>query len=202
MKPSKLLFSLLFLHIITIANAQDTTRTKRPQVISLNKVNVFIPSIGLEREQKISRTSTLSIGINYQYTFLREYVPYVNYSNGGSGYYLSSAGVKTNTKLKPVPGASINYRYYYNLDKRAAEQKSIIKNSANYIGLDFGGIFPRMFNENNQYDYQLMITPNWGVQRNQNKEGNFEFAIGPSVVINPYETALGLGFKVGFSITF
>lgn len=104
--------------------------------------------------------------------------------------------------MKPVPGTSINYRYYYNLDKRAAQQKNTVKNSANYIGLDFGAIFPRMFNENNQYDYQLMITPNWGVQRNQNKNGNFEFAIGPALVINPYEVLLGVGLKVGASIVF
>ena len=200
MKLSKVLLLLLFSHIIIIANGQDTTKIQQPQIVSLNKINIFVPSIGLEREQKISKFSTLSIGVNYQYTFLREYSPYINYSPSSNGYQIQDQGVNVNTKLKAVPGASINYRYYYNVDKRVSQQKSILKNSANYIAVDLGAIFPRMFNENNQYDYQLMITPNWGIQRNQNKNGNFEFAIGPSLVINPYEVLLGVGFKVGASI--
>ena len=202
MKLSKLLLTLFFSHTIIIANGQDTTKIQRPQIVSVNKINIFVPSIGLEREQKMSKFSTLSIGVNYQYTFLREYSPYINYSPSSNGYQIQDQGVNVNTKVKAVPGASINYRYYYNVDKRASQQKSILKNSANYMGVDLGAIFPRMFNENNQYDYQLMITPNWGIQRNQNKNGNFEFAIGPSLVINPYEVLLGVGFKLGASIIF
>lgn len=94
MNLSKFLFSLLFSLIFSLANGQDTTKIVLPEVVSLNKVNIFIPSLGLEREQKIGRTSTLSVGINYQFTFLREYNAYINYSYGSGGYYISDIGVK------------------------------------------------------------------------------------------------------------
>ncbi len=196
MKPSKLLISLLFILAFELANGQDTTKTPIPEVVSLNKVNIFIPSLGLEREQKLTATTTLTLGINYQFTFLREYIPYMNYN----GYSLTNQGVATNSKLKAVPGANLNYRYYYNLDVRHAKNKSTLNNTADYIGLDFGAVFPKMFNEKNQYNYQIAITPNWGIQRTQNKNANFEFAVGPSLVINPYEVLLGVGIKVGASI--
>ncbi|WP_461788321.1 hypothetical protein [Pedobacter sp.] len=209
MKPSKTLLKLSFALLCSIlplmGYAQQDTSKKTEQlneVTSLNKISIYLPSVALEREQKISRSSTLSLGINYHFTFLRSY--YLSYDYYFSGGYVQTSNYKmaSNSKLKAVPGANLNYRYYYNLDKRVAKNKNIANNSANYIGLDVASIFPTLIDQKNQYDYQIMITPNWGVQRNASLTVNGEFAIGPSLVINPYETLIGIGLKAGFSFRF
>lgn len=187
---------------VNFVNGQDIAKTQATGVVSLNKINVFIPSIGLEREQKMSRFSTLSLGVNYQYAILREYFPYVHYSQGANGYSLVAKGVNVNSRLKTVPGANLNYRYYYNLEKRNARNKSTVNNTGNYVGLDVGAVFPRMFDKSNLYNYQIAITPNWGLQRNENKNVNFEFAVGPSLVFNPYEIMLSIALKLGVSILY
>lgn len=187
----------------SICFGQDTmVKTSRPEVKSLNKISLNFLGVALEREQKISRTSTLSLGINYQFTFLRSY--YVIYDYYPSEIYMiaSNGRVTHDSKLKAVPGASINYRYYYNLNERAAKGKNTNNNSASYLSMDVASIFPRLSDKSNQYDYQLSITPNWGIQRNVATTANGEFAIGPSIIINPYETLLGIGFKAGFSFLF
>jgi len=187
----------------SICFGQDTiAKTSRPEVKSLNKISLYFPGVALEREQKISRTSTISLSINYQFTFLRSY--YIIYDYYPSGIYMiaSNGRVTHDSKLKAVPGASINYRYYYNLNERAAKGKNTNNNSASYLSMDVASIFPRLSDKSNQYDYQLSITPNWGIQRNVAKTANGEFAIGPSIIINPYETLLGIGLKAGFSFLF
>lgn len=196
---SILLTSLLYL---SICFGQDTTKISRPKVKTLNKISIYLPGVALEREQKISRSSTLSLGINYQFTFLRSYYLMFDYFPSGNYMVASNGRVAHDSKLKAVPGANLNYRYYYNLDKRAAKNKNIDNNSASYIGLDVASIFPRLIDKTNQYNYQIMITPNWGIQRNASLIANGEFAIGPSLVINPYETMLGIGLKAGFSFRF
>ncbi|RYG15884.1 MAG: hypothetical protein EOO07_14415 [Chitinophagaceae bacterium] len=134
--------------------------------------------------------------------FLRSY--YLSYDYYFSGGYVQTSNhkIESHSKLIGVLGANINYRYYYNLDKRVAKNKKIDNNSANYIGLDVASVFPKLTDKTNQYDYQIMVTPNWGLQRNASVFVNGEFAIGPSLVINPYETALGIGLKAGFSFRF
>lgn len=196
------LVSLFLLHI-SICFGQDTiAKTSRPEVKSLNKISIYFPGVALEREQKISRTSTISLGINYQFTFLRSYyILSKGYYANGTLYY-GNPKLEHTSKLKALPGASINYRYYYRLDKRAAKNKNTSNNSASYLSMDVASIFPRLSDKSNQYDYQLSITPNWGIQRNVAKTANGEFAIGPSIIINPYETLLGVGLKAGFSFLF
>lgn len=209
MKPSKTLLNLslalLLLSFSLVSYAQiDTTKKslQLSEVKSLNKISLFLPGVALEREQKISRSSTLSLGINYQFTFLRSY--YLSYDYYFSGGYVQTSNhkIESHSKLIGVLGANINYRYYHNLDKRVAKNKKIDNNSANYIGLDVASVFPKLTDKTNQYDYQIMVTPNWGLQRNASVFVNGEFAIGPSLVINPYETALGIGLKAGFSFRF
>ena len=205
MTPSKTLFLNLLVSLLftNTCFAQDiTTKTSLPEVKSLNKISLYFPGVALEREQKISRTSTISLGINYQFTFLRSYYIWnISYYANGIPYY-GNAKLEHTSKLKALPGASINYRYYYNLNKRAAKGKNTNNNSASYLSMDVASIFPKLSDKSNQYDYQLSITPNWGIQRNVAKTANGEFAIGPSIIINPYETLLGVGLKAGFSFLF
>lgn len=209
MKPSKTLaFSLtLIIAIFSFSSSVfgQTNQSESQQlreVKSINKFGVFFPGLSLEREQKISKSSTISFGVNYQLHFLRSY--YLSYDYYFSGGYVQTSNHKitSDSKLKAVPGASVSYRFYYNLDKRAENNRKTDYNSGNYVGLEVSSIFPRMFNNENDYDYQIMITPNWGIQRNPGKSTNGEFAIGPALVINPYETVLSLGLKAGFAYTF
>lgn len=209
MKLSRTLLKHSFIFLISLISlqsyAQQDTTKRNPQpreVRSINKLGVFFPGLSLEREQKISKSSTISFGVNYQLHFLRSY--YLSYDYYFSGGYVQTSNHKIsyNSKLKAIPGASVSYRYYYNLEKRAENNRKTDYNSGNYLGLEVSSMFPRMFDKQNDYDYQIMITPNWGIQRNPGKSTNGEFAVGPALVINPYETVLSLGLKAGFAYTF
>ena len=102
------LYTLLFsVFCVFITNAQ-TTSVKKNQF----KFNFLTP--GIEYERGLDKKSTISLN-------------------------LSTGMLSTNTFLKKrlalYPTADVQYKYYFNLSKRASKQKRTLENSGNYISI-------------------------------------------------------------------
>lgn len=188
-------FSLLLicLAILGKAKAQDSTKTVQPaEVKSLNKIRLNLLSLNYEREQKIGQLTTVYVGAGLAGTFLIEY----NYNN------ISGSDTKTYFDLSPNLYAGI--RKYYNFENRIKKGKKTINNASNYFGLDVASYFKPLLKEGNvnQYnvvDWEIGITPQWGIQRSIGKKTNFELSLGPTVRINKYDTYFGVDGRIGFS---
>jgi len=190
-KTLLLLFTSLFFFIQT--HAQDSTKTTQPtEVKSLNKIRLNLLSLHYEREQKIGKLTTAYIGAGIAGTFLIEY----NYN------FMAGGDTKTYFDLSPSLYAGI--RKYYNFENRIKKGKKTINNASNYFGLDVASYFSPLLKEGNinQYnviDFEIGITPQWGIQRSIGKKTNFELSLGPTVRINKYQTYFGVDGRIGFS---
>ena len=184
---------LICLAIFGKANAQDSTKTIQPtEVKSLNKIRLNLLSLNYEREQKIGKLTTAYIGAGLAGTFLIEY----NYN------YMSGGQTKTYFDLAPNLYAGI--RKYYNFENRIKKGKKTINNASNYFGLDVASYFKPLLKEGNisQYNvvnWEIGITPQWGIQRSIGKKTNFELSLGPTMRVNKYETYFGFDGRIGFS---
>ncbi|MGN8058142.1 hypothetical protein ACTJKN_17810 [Pedobacter sp. 22163] len=184
---------LICLAIFGKAKAQDSTKVEQPtEVKSLNKIRLNLLSLHYEREQKIGKLTTAYVGAGVAGTFLLEY----NYN------YNSGSDTKTYFDLSPNMYAGI--RKYYNFENRIKKGKKTINNAANYFGLDVATYFSPLLKEGNinQYnviDFEIGITPQWGIQRSIGKKTNFELSLGPNMRINKYQTYFGIDGRIGFS---
>ncbi|MDQ0969710.1 hypothetical protein QFZ20_005113 [Flavobacterium sp. W4I14] len=184
---------LICLAIFGKAKAQDSTKVEQPtEVKSLNKIRLNLLSLHYEREQKIGKLTTAYVGVGVAGTFLLEY----------SYNYKSGSDTKTYFDLSPNMYAGI--RKYYNFENRIKKGKKTINNAANYFGLDVATYFSPLLKEGNinQYnviDFEIGITPQWGIQRSIGKKTNFELSLGPTIRINKYQTYFGVDGRIGFS---
>ena len=150
----KLLLFPLFIFICTSVHAQETERTWR--------LNIINP--GIEYEQPVSSKSTISfnIGVGYSGSY-----PELGNTSGTGGLYAFA------------PFTDLQFKRFYNLEKRAFQNKPTGNNSGNFISMRFrmrGKSIEDNFNRYANYDFA--IGPTWGIQR---KYGNFHFLldIGP-----------------------
>jgi hypothetical protein len=184
---------LICLAIFGKAKAQDSTKVEQPtEVKSLNKIRLNLLSLHYEREQKIGKLTTVYGGAGLAGTFLIEY----NYN------YM--AGSETRTYFDLAPNAYAGIRKYYNFENRIKKGKKTINNASNYFGLDVATYFSPFFkggniNQYNVIDFEIGITPQWGIQRSIGKKTNFELSLGPTIRINKYETYFGVDGRIGFS---
>ena len=123
-----------------------------------------------------------------------------------AGYFMNS---KTGFILAPV--FTVEPRWYYNLDKRVAKNKSVLNNSGNFISLNIK-YHPDWFviskHGNIKVRNQISIIPTWGIRRNLGKHFNYETGIGLGYVryfeteglfLNKKgEAALNLHIKIGY----
>ena len=88
-----------------------------------------------------------------------------------------------------VPVIRVEPRWYYNLEKRQSQSKSIEGNSGNFLALQTS-YHPNWFNisnyENIKIVNQISVIPTWGIKRNIGKHFT-------------YETGIGLGFRYYFA---
>lgn len=108
------------------------------------------------------------------------------------------------------PMVVLEPRYYYNLDKRAGKQKSISKNSGNYITLSVA-YAPDLFyitNNDSRTNYlpELFIAPTWGIRRHIGNNFNYEAGIGAGYVHYhnklPSDTNFGINVHLRIGYTF
>lgn len=110
----KKLISLFLLTTLlsTIVHAQDTEHVWR--------INVINP--GIEFEQPVTSKSTISlnVGIGYSGSY-----PELSSTSGTGGLYAFA------------PFADLQFKRFYNLEKRAYKNKTTAHNSGNFISLRF-----------------------------------------------------------------
>lgn len=120
-------------------------------------------------------------------------------------------GIFGGNGLVMVPTFTVEPRWYYNLNKRLEQQKTIAKNSGNYATLQLSYI-PDWFVvskfENLSVPHQITIIPTWGLKRTALKHLTYEFAagLGYGYVFNKNasfkfnsEVAINLLLRIGYS---
>jgi hypothetical protein len=153
------IYIVVFLLFLTILNctANDTIAN----TIKHRKISLINP--GLEFELPLQRKTSLILnpGIGYK-------ISYPNTSDFTSSGWLYLI----------APFVDIQYRYYYNLDKKYKKTDNN-NNSANFIsvkGLYRGKEFTSNFTRTTDNDYSISL--NWGLQRVKNKT-YYNLNIGP-----------------------
>lgn len=127
-----------------IVNAQDAS------VRSLSKIEAGLGGVGLGYEAKLSKRLTIDV------------------AGGIGGVYVVKEGlieysVFRDDRWRTALYASVNPRFYYNLEKRVASEKDISNNSANYLGVKVKAAFgDKLFNA-------VLINGHWGLQRSLGK---------------------------------
>ena len=101
-----------------------------------------------------------------------------------------------------VRGAlGVEYRYYYNLAKRAQKGKNTRKNSANFISVDLQEYTSGLYSHNMDTKNIILLTPSWGLRRVYRNNLYIEFNAG--IVVGCQGTDFGMAptanFKFGYS---
>lgn len=131
---------------------------------NLYKVNLLTPSI--ESELGLTKKTTLDLKL-------------------GTGLQISG-GTGRKTDWSFFPFAELQYRYFYNLEKRVSKNKRTTNNSGNYVALSTAIHSGKsMFgNANYAEKYFAGIGPVWGMQRSYKSGFSLNLSGG-----------LGLGFS-------
>jgi hypothetical protein len=141
----------------TICFSQTGPSLSMPSVRTLKKIMVGHDS-GFEWEQKLGRTTTLSV-----------------FAGIGVGFATSEFGVDAlNTKIIAGPTSYIAFKKYYNLDQRLKKGKPVANNSGNF----FIGHVEVYFPVKNQNYLGLLFSQGWGIQRSISRRINFELQLG------------------------
>jgi len=113
------------------------------------RINFLNP--GVEYELALGQKSTLSAGLGIAYGG-----SYPDLSGNGSGFiYLIS------------PFLDVQYKRFYNFEKRLAKNKNIAHNSGNFLSARIytrGETIESNFSRTSNYDFA--VGPTWGIQRN------------------------------------
>ena len=138
--------------------------------------------------EQVFKLTILSPGIGYevpvgkfQTVFLHGYVGF----NGGYSY---SDAMGSSSYFYLEPTASVEYRYYYNFEKRQESGKRIAKNSANYLSPFFRtGIARRYWvNESGYVEHNgravHTVGAVWGLQRNYKSHFSLDLNIGAGYI--------------------
>ena len=111
-----------------------------------------------------------------------------------------------------TPVLTLEPRWYYNLENRAAKNKNIQKNSGNFIALKTS-YNPDLFTISNADNLrvidQLSIIPKWGIKRTYSDHLTFETGIGIGQVFyfgkssdylaKKSDVALDLHLRIGYT---
>lgn len=184
----KIQLSIIFFLVIFTSNSQSTSVEK-----SIYGIQTGVLGIWGYREVKLSRELAL-----------REELGFDTGIFGGSFY------PKTGYLIVPV--LTLEPRWYYNLEKRHSNSKSIAGNSGNFLSLQTS-FRPNWFSisnyENIKIVNQISVIPTWGIRRNLGKHFNFETGIGLGVryyfaknqgyINNVSKAAINLNLRVGYN---
>lgn len=152
--------SILLLSL-TISISSFSQDKKNVDVTDVFKINFFDP--GISYEKRIGQQQTL-----YGKAFLSTSV-FIGYS--------SSLGNMSSVDIYPALG--LQYRYYYNGNKRASRDKRTDMNSMNYVAV----VTEASFYKDNSYNLdksriQKIFGAAWGFQRNYAKRFSLDLNLG------------------------
>ncbi len=155
--------TILFLSVIsTNCFAQEKLQTN---IVNITKVTFLNP--GISYENKVGKFQSI-VGQAFMNT---------SFSIG----YSSSLGNTSSISFDPA--LSIQYRYYYNYDRRENKGLRTEMNSLNYLSPTFETIFSKNRIDNAHYIENKRRPINtigavWGIQRNYKKRFSLDFNIG------------------------
>jgi Protein of unknown function (DUF3575) len=141
-------YIILLVSLLTIVSlqAQEAIVVQQtPKVAnSLFRVNILAP--GLTFEKSISEKNTLALDVNLALFYI----------------FSSSRG----SRLIKTPFTRLQFRHYYNLEKRVNKGKNILNNSGNYVALQSSYYF-KSLNDDFYIDRLDGVTLGaaWGMQR-------------------------------------
>ena len=170
---------LLFLSVSNIIMAQSGKNVENHQLT----LNVLLP--GIIYEQGLSQNSTLvaeaTIGFAYRES---------DFLESGLGIY---------------PIGKLQYRYYYNFDRRLEMGKNISGNTGNYIAPTVAIQGGKAVIGDLDYvsDYFGGIGAVYGLQRTGQKGLQFRFEVGPGYFFDQFESNFGifLALKLGWVVS-
>jgi hypothetical protein len=150
-----------FCSLILFSNACICQQAKEVDVTDVFKANFFDPGISYEKRLGFSQTL-------YGQAFLSTSI-YIGYSSALGN--LSSVDI--------YPALTLQYRYYYNGDKRANKGKGTALNSMNYLTIVAEADFytDRSWDQDVSRVLKTFGTA-WGFQRNYPKRFSLDFNIG------------------------
>ncbi|OAZ05069.1 hypothetical protein [Flavobacterium succinicans] len=162
---TKMIITLSFFAFTILTKAQNASVEKSTYGIQTGVLGIWV-----HREVKLANQIALRAELG------------MNAGIWGGNFY-----PKTGYLMTPV--ITLEPRWYYNLEKRQAESKSIAGNSGNYLTIQTS-YHPNWITISN-YDNvkivnQLSIIPTWGIKRN----------IGQHFT---YETGIGFGYRYYFA---
>ena len=182
---------VLILNTHTLVIAQDSVKLANITTISsLTKIKLTFLGIGLEREQKIGRLTTAYAGLSMDVVFPFEPKYKPNRSDALSLW--SFVGIT------PIMYSGI--RRYYNLQKRAKNNRNTMNNSSEYFGIEINALSPITSTEG-EYNtlWTFSFAPNWGIQRSLSKRVSIDLTLGPALKTNLDVTKLFPFFRMGYS---
>lgn len=175
----KIIFIVTFLSSL-VFYSQENVNLKKSQL----KINILTP--GLVYEFAISKKTTIysefNTGILYKYSNTFGAVTAINFN------------------------INEQFRYYYNLDKRLLQSKSIKNNSANYFALNISNSFKPFAGKNiDKYLFYntFYVGPVIGFQRNYKSNFNLDmnFGLGATVIQNNNKPVIPIiNFSLGWVI--
>lgn len=190
LKALLILFSSFILNSYQL-KAQNNVEINNPTTIqSLSKSRLTFLGFGLEREQKITKLSTIYLGISIDAVF-----PFEAHYKPNRSDVLS-----LNSFIGFSPIIYTGFRKYYNLIQRAKNKRKTMNNSAEYFGVEVDAIAP-INSEKGEYKtlWTMSFAPQWGIQRSLLEKVNFEFTLGPAIKTNFETTKLFPFGRLGLS---
>lgn len=173
------LLCFCFFSLISI-HAQDQASVEN----GLLSVNILTP--GLEYEYGLSNYTTLDLRAGIGLAYGKN-----SYSGEGFGIY---------------PVFNVQYRYYYNLEKRLQKEKNIGNNSGNYVAISGAVQYGKPIIGDLEYneDYFGVIGPVWGLQRYYSGGFKLDLNLGAGYGFNESGSSFFspiIGLKLGWRLS-
>jgi hypothetical protein len=190
MRKIKFIATIIFSSILSQSYAQDYVKipAKPIEEISLEKSVTVLPLLlpGINHEIRLNRLQSLHLNL-------------------GTGLTISATpgtnnGVNTSIYLIPT----VDFRHYYNLEKRVVNNRNITRNSGNFLALRVRHRFPPI-SGTGIYPYDRNATQLggvWGIQRNYLSGFYLGLSLGPGITFDRTGNYLsGIGeFQIGIQL--
>ena len=146
------------------------------------------------------KINAINPGLEYEWGFAKDQTV-----NLGAGLQFGARGAGGSFDWVFVPAINLQYRYYYNFQRRLERNKRIRGNSANYIALANTTFLNERIIGNTELSggYFGHLGPVYGIQRTYKKGFNFNLKMGVGYYYDDfYEGEFGpvLGFGIGWVI--
>ena len=166
-----------------------TLFSQEKQTESVWRINFLNP--GIEYEMPTGNKSTLSVGLGIGYS--------------GSYPHSSASDVDTGLVYAINPFVDIQYKWFYNFDKRKIKGLNTTTNSGNFVSVRVLTRGKTLFGDDVVTDkLDFAVGPTWGIQRKYGKNFHMLFDMGPIYYFDvdgghgffPLMLQLNLGFDL------